>query len=156
MQAVGLFDDGTMIVAMNTSFYNRHADQLGKLQPSGCKLQMADGTVVRLQGVWKGRIQVGGIEVETQAEVFRTRHRWEFLVGKPLLQALMAIHEYMKDTITVTDGSRTTCLNNLHIGVTTPLKQGNSKTATEMAEEKQEEKGYLKREGSKEREGGGT
>jgi hypothetical protein len=108
MQTVGLFDDGAMIVAMSIPFYEKHAAQLGKLIPSRRRLRMADGTTVKPRGTWRGKVRVGGIERETQAEVFGSGHGWEFLVGKPLLRALMAIHEYAKDTITVTDGNRTT------------------------------------------------
>jgi hypothetical protein len=137
MQTVGLFDDGAMIVAMSTSFYERHAMQLGQLQPSWRRLQMADGMTVKPMGVWKGKVRVGGIEVETQAEVFGTGHGWEFLVGKPLLRALMAIHEYTSDTITVSDGNRTVRLTNLHPEPITQIEQEDNRRTTGAQEETQ-------------------
>jgi hypothetical protein len=108
IQTVGLFNDGAMIVAMSIPFYEKHATQLGKLAPSQRRLCMADGTTVKLKGAWKGKVRVGGIEIETQAEVFGTGHGWEFLVGKPLLWVLMVTHEYTTDTIMVTNGNRIT------------------------------------------------
>jgi hypothetical protein len=105
---------------------------------------MADRMTVKLKGAWKGKVQVGGIEIGTQAEVFRTRHRWKFLVGKLLLQVLMATYEYVNDTITVTDGNRTMQLANLH----TQLTQGSKrKTETYKGEQgvKEQERGGKKK-----------
>jgi transposase InsO family protein len=150
MQTVGLFDDGAMIVAMSTPFYDKHACQLGELQPSRRKLLMADGTVVKPKGVWKGKVRVGSIEVEAQAEVFGTGQGWEFLVGKPLLRALSAIHEYARDTITVTDGNRTTHLSNLYTKLAAQPEQRKNRTETEVHKGTQEANEYPETEGSRE------
>ncbi|KAI6016158.1 hypothetical protein BKA83DRAFT_4498346 [Pisolithus microcarpus] len=51
-------------------------------------------------------------EVQATFIVFNSGRGWAFLLGKPLLQALKAKHDYNADQITVTDGRSMTMLKN--------------------------------------------
>ena len=62
---------------------------------------MANGVLVPSQAVWKGVMQLGGIEVKGSFEVFNSRGNWVFLLGKPLLCQLNAEQDFSSDTVTI-------------------------------------------------------
>ena len=43
---------------------------------------MANGIIVPSQGVWKGQLELGGLQSEGEFEVFDSGGSWEFLFGK--------------------------------------------------------------------------
>ncbi|THU78994.1 hypothetical protein K435DRAFT_561883, partial [Dendrothele bispora CBS 962.96] len=108
----GLFDDGAMVSAMSTSKYNELKNDLHRLLPSRCTLRMANGAEVPSVGCWKGGFEIDGVKAVGEFEVFEGGTSWDFLVGKPLLQAFKAIHRYDNDTVEVTDGVMKRCLHN--------------------------------------------
>ncbi|THV05881.1 hypothetical protein K435DRAFT_585948, partial [Dendrothele bispora CBS 962.96] len=108
----GLFDDGAMVSAMSTSKYQELKSDLHRLLPLRCVLRMANGVEVPSIGRWKGGFEIDGVKAIGEFEVFDGGTSWEFLVGKPLLQAFKAIHHYENDTVEVTDGRRRQCLQN--------------------------------------------
>jgi hypothetical protein len=75
---------------------------------------MANGVIVPSQAVWKGIMELGGIQIEGEFEVFDSDHGWGFLFGKPLLHAFSAVHDYGTDTVTISNPTMTTivCLRN--------------------------------------------
>jgi hypothetical protein len=96
-----LFDGGAMVGAMCTSVFRRVQHRLGSWYPSQCRLRMANGVIVRSQAMWKGVMELGGIRVEGEFEVFDSNQGWGILFGKPLLRAFNAVHDYGTDVVTI-------------------------------------------------------
>ena len=132
-------DDGALTNAMSIVKFNTIKHHLGYCNPSNCWLQMADGNIVKPKAVWEGRMEIGGVQVFGSFEVFESGGNWEFLLGKPLLTALHAIHEYTGDTMTIENKGLSATLKN-QIDIMTNVrhdaeqrrtkdwkKQGNSK-----------------------------
>ena len=105
-------DDGALANAMSTEKFNTIKHRLGYCKPSTRLLRMADGSVVKPKAVWEGRMEIGGVWVQGSFEVFESGGNWEFLLGKPLLKALHAIHEYTSDTLTVENNGLSAVLRN--------------------------------------------
>ena len=109
------FDDGALANAMSIAKFNTIKHRLGYCKPSTRLLRMADGSIVKPKAVWEGRMEIGGVEVMGSFEVFDSRGSWEFLLGKPLLTAFHAIHEYTHDTVSIeNNGSSTTLVNQIN------------------------------------------
>ena len=97
-----LFDGGAMVGAMCALFFKEIQHRLcGQTKPSERHLQMANGIIVPSQGVWKGRLELGGLQSEGEFEVFDSGGSWEFLFGKPLLCCFNAMHDFNTDTVTI-------------------------------------------------------
>jgi hypothetical protein len=73
---------------------------------------MADGSIVSLTAVWHGKIEIKGVQVQGSFKVFKSGGNWEFLLGRPLLAAFHAVHEYTNDTITIKNEELTATLKN--------------------------------------------
>ncbi|KDQ54245.1 hypothetical protein JAAARDRAFT_106732, partial [Jaapia argillacea MUCL 33604] len=95
-----LFDDGAMVVAMCETVFHKVKHRLGNWSPSTRHLRMADGTVVSAITKWEGEVELEGVCVRGEFEVFKGAG-WSFLFGKPLLQKFRAVHDYAADEITV-------------------------------------------------------
>ena len=94
-------DDGALANAMSIAKFNTIKHRLGYYKPSPRWLRMADGSIVKPKAVWEGKMEIGGVQVVGSFEVFDSGGNWEFLLGKPLLTALHAVHEYSGDTVTI-------------------------------------------------------
>ena len=91
-----------MVGAMCALFFKKIQHRLcGQTKPSERWLQMANGIIVPLQGVWKGQLELGGLQSEGEFEVFDSGGSWEFLFGKPLLRCFNATHDFNTDTVTI-------------------------------------------------------
>ena len=112
IQVWASFDDGALTNAMSTAKFNTIKHRLGYYKPSTRWLRMADGNVVKPKAVWEGKMEIGGVRVSGSFEVFESGGSWEFLLGKPLLTALHAIHEYTGDTVTIENNGLTAVLKN--------------------------------------------
>jgi hypothetical protein len=76
---------------------------------------MANGTIISSKATWKGEVIIEGIKTRGEFEVFDSGGGWKFLLGKPLLQAFKAVHEYKTDTVCITgDGGAATIHNQNH------------------------------------------
>jgi len=62
---------------------------------------MANGVIVPSQVVWKGVLELGGLQAEGEFEVFDSGGGWEFLFRKPLLHRFKALHDFGTDTVTI-------------------------------------------------------
>lgn len=94
-----LFDEGAMVSAMCTSVFNHIKHRLGNWEPSTKKLRMANGTITLSKAVWRGEITLGGVMAQGEFKVFRSGGGWKFLLGKPLLRAFKAVHNYDRDKV---------------------------------------------------------
>ncbi|KAG1738816.1 uncharacterized protein EDB91DRAFT_1248976 [Suillus paluster] len=108
----GLFDDGAMISTMCTSIYDKVKHRLGNWSQSTRKLQMANRNIVNSSTKWNGVVDINGVKTQGEFEVFNSGGGWGFLLGKPMLQAFKAIHNYKTDTISISDGLRSTTIQN--------------------------------------------
>ncbi|KAI0363827.1 hypothetical protein BV20DRAFT_908972, partial [Pilatotrama ljubarskyi] len=108
----GLVDDGAMVNVMDAELWPKVRHRLTAVQPSTRRLRMANGTIVPSQGKWTGIFDFNGVRVENTFEVFPSKGAWSFLIGKPLLEALRACHDYHADTITVRNQQQTAVLRN--------------------------------------------
>ncbi|KIM35431.1 hypothetical protein M413DRAFT_50694, partial [Hebeloma cylindrosporum] len=107
-----LFDDGAMREAMSTNVFQRVKHRLGLTLPSSIFLRMADGSIVKSLGTWEGEIEVEGVRVYGSFEIFDSRGSWDFLLGKRLLGAFKAVHDYGTDEVTVQGKGGLTVLKN--------------------------------------------
>ncbi|KAJ7166976.1 hypothetical protein C8R46DRAFT_268329 [Mycena filopes] len=73
---------------------------------------MANGTLVPSVGAWCGTITVGGVSAVGRFEIFPGGGVWQMLLGKPMLQAFSASHEYVHDTVTFNTASGRVLLRN--------------------------------------------
>ncbi|KAF8064948.1 hypothetical protein FPV67DRAFT_1671252 [Lyophyllum atratum] len=62
---------------------------------------MANGTIVTPLGCWGGTLELKGIQVEAEFEVFESGGGWDFLFGKRLMTTFGAIHDYSADTVRI-------------------------------------------------------
>jgi len=70
---------------------------------------------MKAEAEWTGTIRIRDTEITGSFLVFNSSGGWAFLLGKPLLIAFKAIHEYKTDTITIgNSNSRTTLDNRFH------------------------------------------
>jgi hypothetical protein len=106
------FDDGALTNAMSITKFNSIKRRLGYYKPSPRWLRMADGNLIKLKAVWEGRMEIMGVQVSGSFKVFDSGGSWEFLLGKPMLTALQAIHEYSSDTVTIKDKRSSAVLRN--------------------------------------------
>ncbi|KIN93898.1 hypothetical protein M404DRAFT_108983, partial [Pisolithus tinctorius Marx 270] len=79
-----LFDDGARMGAMCSLVFSKIRHNLQGWKPSKQTLCMANGTVVLLEAMWSGTIQVNRVEAKGTFKVFNSGGRWSFLFGKPL------------------------------------------------------------------------
>ena len=95
-----LFDGGAMVGAMCASVFEKVKHRLhGQATPSSRLLRMANRIVIQSQAVWKGTLELKGIRMEGEFEVFDSGGGWKFLFGKPLLRCFQAVHDYDTDTV---------------------------------------------------------
>ena len=106
------FDDGALTNAMSVAKFDTIKHRLGYWKPSARWLRMADGTLVKPKAVWEGKMEIGGVRVVGSFEVFDSGGSWEFLLGKPLLTALHAVHKYSHNTVTIENNGLSAVLNN--------------------------------------------
>ena len=107
-----LFDGGAMVGAMCASVFEKVKHRLyGQTKPSSRLLRMANGVVIQSQAVWKGTLELKGIRMEGEFEVFDSGGGWKFLFGKPLLRRFQAIHDYDTDTVSIQSERNTATLH---------------------------------------------
>ena len=124
-------DDGALANAMSITKFNAVKHRLGYCKPSPRWLRMADGSVVKPKAVWEGKMEIGGVQVFGSFEVFESGGNWEFLLGKPLLTALHAVHEYTGDTMTIeNNGTSATLINQIDIMAQVDKEPNKKRTIT--------------------------
>jgi hypothetical protein len=115
IQIEALFDEGAMISAMCTKTFKWVKHRLTNWEPSTKQLRMANGTIIPSKATWKGEVIIKGIKTRGEFKVFDSGGGWKFLLGKPLLQAFKAVHEYETDIVHITrDGGAATIHNQNH------------------------------------------
>lgn len=108
-----LFDGGAMVGAMCSSVFEKIKHRLhGQTKPSGQLLQMANSIVIQSQAVWEGTLQLKGVRMDGEFEVFDSGGGWTFLFGKPLLRRFQAVHDFNADTVSIRSDSHTAILHN--------------------------------------------
>ncbi|KAG2338311.1 hypothetical protein BDR05DRAFT_834930, partial [Suillus weaverae] len=108
----GLFDDGAMISAMCTLIYDKVKHCLDNWSQSTQKLRMANGNIVNSLIKWNGIININRVKMWGEFEVFDSGGGWGFLLGKPMLQAFEAVHDYKTDTISISDEKSSITIKN--------------------------------------------
>ncbi|KAG2058729.1 hypothetical protein BDR06DRAFT_875471, partial [Suillus hirtellus] len=112
VQVKALFDEGAMVNAMCAMAFEQVKSSLRGWGTLLKRLCMVNGTVIPSKVSWKGEVTIGGIRTEGEFKVFKSGGRWEFLLGKLLLLAFRAIHEYKTDMVHITgEGSSTIIYN---------------------------------------------
>ncbi|KAF8816017.1 hypothetical protein BYT27DRAFT_7020408, partial [Phlegmacium glaucopus] len=107
-----VFDDGAMTSAIDENMYLASQGRLSALEPSAKVLRMADGRLVASAGVWRGWVTVKGASRKAVFEVFNSNNAWALLVGKPLLEAFSAVHDYSDDIIRIPQEAQWIVLEN--------------------------------------------
>ncbi len=74
---------------------------LGEAQGSPRNLCIANRNVVASQGRWMGGFNFKGVNVRSLFELFPCEGVWSFLIGKPMLEALRAQHDYNTEALKV-------------------------------------------------------
>ena len=130
------FDDGALANAMSTAKFNSIKQHLGHYKSSQRWLRMADGSLVKPLAVWEGELEIEGVRAHGSFEVFESGSNWDFLLGKPLLTAFHAIHEYTRDTVTIENNGLKAVLKN-QVNAKTPAHDGIPQTETPDVEEQE-------------------
>ncbi|KAJ7208696.1 hypothetical protein B0H12DRAFT_1242966 [Mycena haematopus] len=112
------FDDGALLNAIDTVTFINARGRLSELIPSRRVLRMANGALVPSIGTWRGTVVVGGVSAVGQFEIFPGSGVWQMLLGKPMLHAFSASHEYVNDTVTLRTTSGMVVLQNDMLSVT--------------------------------------
>ncbi|GLB45241.1 putative retrotransposable element Tf2 155 kDa protein type 1-like, partial [Lyophyllum shimeji] len=82
---------------------------------------MANGTIVTPIGYWGGVLELKGIRVDAEFEVFESGGGWDFLFGKRLMTTFGAIHDYSTDTVRIrVQGAEETLHNQFNIMTNRP------------------------------------
>lgn len=97
----GLIDDGAMVNVVDADLWQQLVKWLGNVHTSMRNLRMANGNIVASQGRWEGEFDFDGVSIRSSFELFPSKGTWSFLIGKPMLEALRAQHDYEADTIQV-------------------------------------------------------
>ncbi|KAH9850167.1 hypothetical protein C2E23DRAFT_735626, partial [Lenzites betulinus] len=108
----GLVDDGAMVNVLDAALWPKIRERVGDATKSARTLRMANGVLVQSQGQWTGEFDFEGVSVQSAFEIFPSGGAWSFLIGKPLLEALRAKHDYDEDIISVSGKGRTALLKN--------------------------------------------
>ena len=96
-----LFDGCAMVSVMCATVFEKVKHRLGEWKDSTRQLRMGNGVIVPSLAVWKGRMQISGVTVEGEFEVFDSGGSWAFLLGKPILRAFQAEQAYGPDTVDI-------------------------------------------------------
>ncbi|KAJ6492931.1 hypothetical protein C8R47DRAFT_1070423 [Mycena vitilis] len=124
----GTFDDGAMVNAIDSVKFEHTAGHLGALESSPRVLRMANGTSNQSGGRWCGPVTVEGVTAPGCFELLPSGGSWEVLMGKPILQAFRASHDYVSDEVTLrVDGMETVLQNS------TPPAEGTRKNKVAIA-----------------------
>ncbi|KAF8997537.1 hypothetical protein BDZ89DRAFT_921305, partial [Hymenopellis radicata] len=113
VRLTAVFDDGSMVGAIDSAVFRKVAHRLSALKPSSRWLRMANGVRVPSDGVWEGKVTVGGVIGRGAFEIFAGGGSWEVLFGKPLLREFHAVHEYSTDTVVMGAGDVRVVLPNM-------------------------------------------
>jgi hypothetical protein len=107
-----VFNDSAIICAMSLDIFKQVRHRLAGWQPSTRILHVANGVLIPSQATWTGTFKIEGVKAQGTFEVFNSSGRWSFLLGKPMLWALGAIHDYSLDTIQVREDRQSVTLTN--------------------------------------------
>ena len=122
-----LFDGGAMVVAMCSSIFDKVKHCLhSQAKPSSRLLRMANRIAIQSQAVWKGMLELKGVCMEGEFEVFDSGRGWKFLFGKPLLRHFQAVHDYSSDMVSIRAERDTATL---HSNATQVTSAGNCLTS---------------------------
>jgi hypothetical protein len=105
-------DDGAMREVMSSEVFKKVKHRLGITRPSTQLLRVANGTVVKSEARWEGKVKMNGVRADAVFEVFDSGGKWDFLFGKTLLEKFKAVHDYEKDEITIQGEGKTAIVNN--------------------------------------------
>lgn len=141
-----LFDDGAMTGAMCTTVFQTIKHRLKGWRTTTQTLRMANGTIIKAEAEWEGTMRIKGVETRGSFLVFNSGGGWAFLLGKPLLAAFRAIHEYGTDTIKIGDNKNQVMLTNhffdsRHLQVAG--KQGHTLDIKQIAQVEKENTGSI-------------
>lgn len=99
---------------MDKTFWEVRRERLGSRRPSRKSLRMASGQLVDSEATWEGTVELEGLRLQGEFEVFDSGSGWTFLFGKPLQTAFGAIHDYKRDEVTIEVGEKRAVLTNQH------------------------------------------
>ena len=125
-----LFDGGAMVGAMCLSIFEKvkHCFH-SQAKPSSQLLRMANGIIIQLQAVWKGMLELKGIHIEGEFEVFDSGGGWKFLFGKPLLRCFQAVHDFNTDMVSIQSEGCTAILHSNNVQMALMAPTGSSLTS---------------------------
>ena len=89
--------DRAMKEVMSSEVFKRVKHRLGTTLLSSQLLRVENGTIVKSEAMWKGRIEVGSVQADVTFEVFDSGGKWDFLFGKTQLETFKEVHSYEKD-----------------------------------------------------------
>jgi hypothetical protein len=101
VRVAALFDGGAMVAAMCVTVFEKVKHRLGKWRKSEKQLRMGNGAIIPSLATWRGKMQLGGVTIEGEFEVFNSGGSWAFLLGKPLLRLFRAKQNYWNDTVNI-------------------------------------------------------
>ncbi|KAJ7086047.1 hypothetical protein B0H15DRAFT_782291, partial [Mycena belliarum] len=112
VDVVATIDDCAMVNCIDTSIFEGARATLSGPGASMKVLRMANGVRIPSGGCWRGKISIGGVSAIGKWEIFSGGGAWQMLLGKPMLKAFAASHEYVADTVTLNTAAGTVTLQN--------------------------------------------
>ena len=125
---------------MSSSMFRKVKHRLGAVAPSSQLLRVANGTIIRSEAQWNGKVEVNGVSMDVTFEVFDSGGKWDFLFRKTLLEKFKAKHDYETETITLQGaGGETVIHNQAHITTHTQPQQKPAAPICVVTKETQQE-----------------
>ncbi|KIO23645.1 hypothetical protein M407DRAFT_26926 [Tulasnella calospora MUT 4182] len=92
-------DGGAMANILDGRLYSMLRPAVGELRSSERTIVMANGTRMKSEGTWTGRVGIRGAVAEVDLEVFDSGGAFGVLLGKPFLAAIGALQDFRADVL---------------------------------------------------------
>ncbi|KAJ6597986.1 hypothetical protein B0H10DRAFT_2231781 [Mycena sp. CBHHK59/15] len=112
VDVMATFDDCAMVNCIDTAVFEGARATLSSPGASPRVLRMANGVLIPSGGCWRSKISVGGVITVGRWEIFLGGGAWQMLLGKPMLKAFGASHEYVSDTVMLNTAAGKVTLQN--------------------------------------------
>ncbi|KAG8723899.1 hypothetical protein FRC09_001302 [Ceratobasidium sp. 395] len=99
MEARGTVDAGSQANVLDVTLWAANQVSLGPLLPSRTLLRVADGKASRCIGKWRGWVEMDGVQIVAEFEVFDSGGAFEVLLGKPWLTSVKAEQRFGDDSL---------------------------------------------------------
>ncbi|KAH8078643.1 hypothetical protein HD553DRAFT_254482, partial [Filobasidium floriforme] len=105
----GFMDSMALVSAMDQSFYGKHRNGLGPIEPSNKILRMADGSKRKSEGLVRVEFVLtydgGRIVTPVSMEVVESAGAWDVLFGLPMMVQTRAVIDFGERELRIKGGA---------------------------------------------------